>query len=225
MTRRVLLFVFLLVAGCGAILSFVFLPAGCGPANSRTSTQPAQAQPDLDYPVGEFSFTERSGKTVTDKDLRGKVWIASFVFTRCNGPCPAVTSTMARLQKELKDELQSGKVKLVTFTVDPKRDDLKALNTYANNRQADPNNWLFLTGDEKTIHALLRDQFKQHVSTEPGAKEGAEFDHSTRLSLVDASGVIRATYEGLANEDQPDGKERFEAGLKLLKDRVRELAK
>src|SRR6266545_5508197 len=93
----------------------VLVAAGCGAAGSRTSTPQTQTQPDLDYPVGEFSLTERSGKTITDKDLRGQVWIGSFVFTRCTGPCPAVTNTMGRLQADLKDEMKAGKVKLVTF--------------------------------------------------------------------------------------------------------------
>src|SRR3954469_23761172 len=151
--KRFLPLAVLLAAGCGFA---VLAAAGCGAwGGSRTVTTPARPeQPDLDYPVGEFSLTERSGKTVTDKDLRGKVWIGSFVFTRCTGPCPAVTNTMGRLQTELKDELKAGTVKLVTFTVDPARDDLKALRDYANARQADPDNWLFLTGDEKTIHKL-----------------------------------------------------------------------
>ena len=134
----------------------VLVLAGCGAAGSRTPTQPVQA--DLDYPIGEFALTERSGKTVTDKDLRGNVWVGSFIFTRCSGPCPAVTNTMARLQRDLAAELKGGKFKLVTFTVDPARDDLAALKDYANNRQADPNNWLFLTGEEKTIHKLLQEQ-------------------------------------------------------------------
>lgn len=201
---------------------------GCGlfPAPST----PTHADPpplDLDFPVGPFSLTERSGKTITEKDLLGKVWIASFIFTRCNGPCPAVTNTMARLQRELHDELATGQLKLVTFTVDPKRDDLTALNIYAKNRQADPNHWLFLTGDEHTIHQLVREQFKQTVIVEtgPDVKEGFEFDHSTRLSLVDKNGIIRATYEGLPNENRPDGHERFEKGLKHLQERVRQLLK
>src|SRR5215471_19542483 len=106
--RRLFPFVVLVAAGCGTW------------GGSRTSPTPAQPeQPDLDFPVGEFALTERSGKPVTDKDLRGKVWIGSFVFTRCTGPCPAVTNTMARLQAELKDEMKAGTVKLVTFTVDP----------------------------------------------------------------------------------------------------------
>lgn len=206
--KRTLPFLLLLAAGCGT---------GIG---TRPSTVPTQ--PDLDYPVGEFALKERGGKQVTDKDLRGKVWIGSFIFTRCTGPCPAVTNTMARLQSELKDELKAGDLKLVTFTVDPERDDPDELTRYANARQADPGNWLFLTGDKKTIHTLLREQFKQAVEEKsgPGVKAGDEFGHSTRLILVDKNGVIRATYAGLPSEDIPGG---FEDGLKRLKDRAREL--
>jgi cytochrome oxidase Cu insertion factor (SCO1/SenC/PrrC family) len=216
MTRRLFPFVVLFAAGCGAW------------GGSRTATTPTQPeQPDLDFPVGEFALTERSGKPVTDKDLRGKVWIGSFVFTRCTGPCPAVTNTMARLQAELKDEMKAGTVKLVTFTVDPARDDLKALKDYANSRQADPDNWLFLTGDEKTIHKLLREQFKQAVERKfgPDVQPGDEFGHSTRLILVDKNGVIRGTYDGLPDEGFPGGKDRFETGLVRLRDRARELLK
>src|SRR5207237_235111 len=109
-------------------------------------------------PVGSFALTERSGKTVTDQDLKGKVWIASFVFTRCTGPCPQVTATIARLQSELAGEPD---VRFVTFTVDPGRDDLATLRQYAAHFKADPERWLFLTGDEAAIHKLLQERFKQ----------------------------------------------------------------
>lgn len=211
--KRYFPFVFLIAAGCGAF--------------GGTRTPIETPQPDLDFPVGEFSLTERSGKAITDKDLRGQVWIGSFIFTRCTGPCPAVTNTMGRLQSELKDEMKDGKLKLVTFTVDPTRDDLKSLKEYADSRQADANNWLFLTGDEKTIHKLLQEQFKQAVERklDPDVKLGDEFAHSTKLVLVDKKGVIRAMYDGLPNDNFPDGKERFEANVKRLKDRARELMK
>ncbi len=200
----------------------MLLAVGCG---TRAPTFPAP--PDLDYPIGEFSLTERGGQTITDKTLRGQVWIGSFVFTRCTGPCPAVTNTMSRLQADLKDEMKAGKVKLVTFTVDPARDDLKALKEYAYSRQADPANWLFLTGDEKTVHKILQDQFKQAVERKlgPDVKPGDEFGHSTHLILVDKTGVIRGMYEGLTDENMPDGKDRFEHGLRHLKSRVSELVK
>ena len=134
---------------------------------------------------------------------------------------------MGRLQRALADPLKSGKVKLVTFTVDPVHDDLKTLRDYANARQADPDNWLFLTGEEKTIHKLLHDQFKQAIEQRlgPEVKPGEEFDHSTRLILVDKTGVIRGMYDGLPNDKMPGGKEAFEENLKRLRDRVGELTK
>lgn len=222
MTRRILLFaVPVALAGLLGTLAVV----GCGAAGLSRPTEPTP--PDLDFPVGEFALTERSGAKVTDKDLRGKVWVSSFIFTRCSGPCPAVTQTMRRLQDDFAPELQSGNLKLVTFTVDPDRDDLTQLNVYADARQADKSNWLFLTGDKKTIHTLCREQFKQAIEQKVGddIKPGDEFGHSTRLILVDKNGTIRAMYEGLPDDEMPDGKERFETGLARLKGRTRELLK
>lgn len=198
------------------LLAFGFI--GCGAAADPASHSDP-VQPDLDYPVGAFALTERSGQTVTDKDLRGHVWVASFIFTRCNGPCPQVTSTVARLQAELKD---LPDVRFITFTVDPKRDDLAALRKYADSRNADPKRWLFLTGDEVTIHTLMREQFKQPVErkTESDVQPGDEFGHSSRLVLVDKQNVIRAMCDGLPNERFPD---RFEADLSRFQKRIREL--
>lgn len=195
--------------------------AGCGPSTARPT--PARTAPDLDFPVGEFSLTERDGRTVTAADLRGKVWVASFVFSRCLGPCPAVTGTVQGLQEDLRDVPDA---RLVTFTVDPARDTPGALKAYADKYRADPARWLFLTGDEKTLHALMRDRFKLAVGRKegPGVKEGDEFDHSTRLSVVDKKGVIRATFGGMRDDLRPDAKAAFEEGLDHLKKKVRALA-
>ena len=194
--------------------------AGCGGAPRATQKE------DIDprWPVGPFSLTERSGKTVTDKDLRGSVWVASFVFTRCTGPCPSVAATVGQLQRELKDE---PRIKFVTFTVDPARDDLSTLREYAAARQADPERWLFLTGDEKTVHEIIVKQFKQGVSPNPGpdVKPGDEFAHSTRLLLVDTEGVIRGYYPGLYDPEAHASQQDFAADLDRLKARARELLK
>ena len=193
--------------------------AGCGPR----PTQPTKTTTaDLNFPVGSFALTERSGKTVTEKDLLGKVWVASFVFTRCLGPCPAVTGTVKELAADLKDVPD---VRFVTFTVDPVRDNPGELQKYAAKYGADPERWLFLTGPEAQVHALMRDRFKLAVGRKDGeVKEGDEFDHSTRLTVVDKTGVIRATFEGMRNELRPDGKEAFAESLAKLKETVRRLA-
>ena len=146
-------------------------------------------------PVGDFSLTERDGRTVTNADLAGKVWIASFVFTRCTGPCPQVTGTVARLQDALRDE---SDVRLVTFTVDPEHDDPDELKKYADHFGADRERWLFLTGPEDGLHRLIRENFHLGVSRAAGeaAKPGQEVSHSTKLALVDRRGHVRGYFDG-----------------------------
>jgi len=204
-----------------SILLLAILFPGCCDAKPQ-GFENVSPTPDLNFPVGHFSLTERSGRTITEKDLEGSVWVASFVFTRCMGPCPAVTATVARLQNELKDLPQ---VKFVTFTVDPKRDNMEELKKYAKHFNADPDRWLFLTGDEATIHNLSLERFKQAIEKKTGedVKPGDEFNHSTRLLLVDRKGMIRASFDGIQNDRFPDSKEQFEDNLKRLKQRVSEL--
>jgi cytochrome oxidase Cu insertion factor (SCO1/SenC/PrrC family) len=145
-------------------------------------------------PVADFSLTERNGTAVTAADLRGKVWVASFVFTRCTGPCPQVTGTVARLQKEVAGE---SDVRLVTFTVDPEHDDPGELKRYAEHFGAG-DHWLFLTGPEKEIDRLLIENF--HVGVDRGT--GKEVTHSTKLALVDRRGHIRGYFDGRQVDEQ-----------------------
>jgi cytochrome oxidase Cu insertion factor (SCO1/SenC/PrrC family) len=161
-----------------------------------------------DYgPVGDFSLTERSGRTIAQSDLQGKIWIASFVFTRCTGPCPQVTGTMARLQSEL-----GGKdgVLLVSFTVDPDRDDLEDLRAYADHFGADKERWLFLTGPKEVIDPLSEKGFGLGLQR-PANKDvqpGQEITHSTRITLVDRHGHKR----GFPGRSSFDGRSVDDAG-------------
>jgi protein SCO1 len=189
-------------------------------------TPPTRSErPDVQIPAPDFALTERSGKTVTRDDLKGKVWVASFVFTRCPGPCPAVSATMARLQKEL-DLKNRPDLRLVTFTVDPERDTPNELKEYAARYQADAERWLFLTGkSEADLHKLLRDGFKVTAQRAKNAKPGDEFDHSTRLAVVDKSGTIRGYFDGMRAGDGPEEAADFEDNLRQLREKVAELLK
>jgi protein SCO1/2 len=191
------------------------LPA-CAPPSTTTA---AKTAPDdnISFPLDVFTLTERSGKKVGLADLKGKVWVASFVFTRCTGPCPQVSAAVARLQAELPDRED---LKLVTFTVDPKRDNPAELRKYAEAFRADPQRWLFLTGGEEEIHRLLKESFKVPVERNQDAKPGDEFGHSTRLVVVDRHGNVRGYYNGVADPSAPGSKEELERDLKRLKAKV-----
>jgi protein SCO1/2/putative membrane protein len=185
---------------------------------------PAANDEDSDFGrVGDFALTERDGRTVRSEHLRGKVWVASFVFTRCTRGCPQVAAALRQLQDAFAG---NPNVLLVTFTVDPEHDDPAELRRYAEHYGADPQRWLFLTGSEKQLHHLIHDSFHLHAAPTTGAERqpGNEFDHSTRLVVVDAEGQIRGYFDGLRDTQWPDPEEHFQSNLKKLRRLVNHLA-
>jgi protein SCO1/2/putative membrane protein len=177
----------------------------------------ASCQPQLDDdsgPVGDFTLTERDGHTVTAAELRGKVWIASFVFTRCMRGCPSVSKSMQRLQTDLRDQKD---VQLVTFTVDPDHDTPDELKRYADQYGADPKRWWFLWGKEDYVYRLLREGFHVSASQNTGAERtgGNEVSHDTHLVIVDKHGHVRGYYPGLS--DQVVSEAEYESGLRKLR--------
>jgi cytochrome oxidase Cu insertion factor (SCO1/SenC/PrrC family) len=162
--------------------------------------------------VPPFALTERSGKTITNNDLFGKIWVADFVYTTCPGPCPLITASMAKVQAAVAHD---ANVQLVTFSVDPANDTPEVLAAYADHFGADKNRWWFLTGAEKPVYALIRDGFFQAVEDNRGKPpEPGQFvvTHSTQLALVDANGVVRGFFDGLT----PEGRKGLLKAIALL---------
>src|SRR5271154_3164980 len=137
-----------------ALGAFAFL--GLKVLGSRPSNR--FLPPTLKAP--DFSFPERSGKIFSSSELEGKVWVVDFIFTHCAGSCPLLSQQMKFLQQEWKG---NEDFKLVTFTVDPERDPVVVLKKYAEDLQADPNQWFFLTGKKDDLYKTIRDGFKAAV--------------------------------------------------------------
>ena len=136
--------------------------------------------------VPDFTLTDQSGRTFeSKKSLDGKVWVANFIFTRCSGPCPRMTSQFRKLRDDVKDH--SG-LRMVSFTIDPANDTPEALATYGKTFSADPEKWFFLTGAQKDLHHLSRNVFM--LSDIDGTLE-----HSSRFVLVDQRSRIRGFYD------------------------------
>lgn len=134
--------------------------------------------------VPEFALLDQNGQTVTRDDLRGKIWIADFIFTRCQGPCPLMTGRMLEVQRAL---AKTPDVKLVSVTVDPSHDTPEVLKAYAEANQADPDRWKFLTGDPQVIRKLVTEGFMQHLDEESGDPV-----HGTMFLVVDGNGMVRS---------------------------------
>lgn len=145
--------------------------------------------------VSAFTLTERSGRTVGLDDLRGKTWVADFIFTRCAGPCPVLTSNMAKLQDEL---AKRPDLMFVSFTVDPGYDTPQVLAQYADRFGADKNRWYFLTGKTDNVSAIVMKSFRlaMQENTEPGRPDSEAVNHALYLVLVDKDARIRGYYNG-----------------------------
>jgi cytochrome oxidase Cu insertion factor (SCO1/SenC/PrrC family) len=160
----------------------LFIISGCSPA-----PKPQKALPD-------FSLTAVTvdGTSPFDlRTLRGRAWIADFVFTRCTGPCPMLTANMAGLQAKL-----PSKIGLLSFSVDPDHDSPEVLTLYARKFNADPQRWFFLTGEKAEVTRLVRDGFLLPIAENAAAQPGQLVTHSTKFVLIDANANVRGWYDG-----------------------------
>jgi cytochrome oxidase Cu insertion factor (SCO1/SenC/PrrC family) len=107
--------------------------------------------------VPDFQLVNRSDQPVQRADLWGKIWVADFIFTHCPDECPLMSAEMARLQVDMAG---IENFRSVSITVDPDRDTPTVLSHYAERLAADPERWLFLTGEKRAIHHLARDGFR-----------------------------------------------------------------
>jgi len=159
---------------------------------------PAVVEHQIEYPtplydVPAFSFIDQDGRKLTNEDLKGHVWLADFIFTRCPGPCPLMTSNMAAAQKAVGD----ADVRFVSFSIDPEYDQPAVLKRYAREHGADESRWRFVTGDPKAILDFAKGL---HLSAIPAtANQGIE--HDTHFVLVDQKGRVCGLYDGQG----PDG--------------------
>ena len=148
-----------------------------------------------------FELTDQQGKPFGSKDLQGRVWVASFIFTRCATVCPAITAKMAKVQA------RTGQLApafhLVSFSVDPDYDTPERLLAYARAHRAALRAWTFLTGPDGKVKDTVVKGLKVAVGKEKG-DDGAEgIFHGSHLVLVDQLGRVRGYYDP-ADDDVVD---------------------
>jgi protein SCO1/2 len=135
--------------------------------------------------IPPFALTSETGQNFDSAVLDGHVWVADFIYTTCDGPCPMMSSKMRLIQDQTAAEMPG--VRFVSFTVDPAHDTPAALSAYAKHFKQDPVRWVFLTGEAAKLNDLSLNGFKLN------GVDGS-MTHSTRFALVDRSRRIRGYY-------------------------------
>ncbi len=141
--------------------------------------------------VPDFEFTDSNGQIITREDMKGKVWVADFIFTTCTMACPIMTGNMNIIHKTFRD---NNNVRIISISVYPEYDTPAILKEYASRYNANTDRWHFLTGPEESVKKIIKNGFKI------GDYEDIIF-HSEKFALVDISGNIRGYYSGMKTED------------------------
>ena len=148
------------------------------------------------HTIGDFSFINQNGKTITQKDYEGKIYVADFFFTTCGSICPKMTTNLSDIQKAFAN---NPKVKLLSHTVFPDTDSVPVLKAYAKKHNVDDNKWNLVTGDKKEIYTMAR---KSYLAVKLGKpSELYDMVHTENFVLVDTKRRVRGFYDGTNKED------------------------
>ena len=142
----------------------------------------------------ELALTDQTGARFGLDEMRGRVWIASFVFTKCPTICPTLSAKMAELSRHFAGH--EAELGLVSFTVDPEHDTPDVLRAYSARYDADPAMWKWVTGRTEHVSDVVVRGFRLGLG-EPvptGEGEGYEIMHSSHFVLIDRAGEIRGYY-------------------------------
>ena len=148
---------------------------------------------DTVYPkMVDFSYLNQDSILIKSSDMKGKIWIADFMFTSCPTICPKMTEQMKRLSgmtKDLKDQIQ-----YMSFSINPKYDTPSQLRKYIKAHNITTSNWYFFTGNEAKTHDLGINNFQIFAGQDASAAGG--YAHTGAFALVDKEGYVRGVYMG-----------------------------
>ncbi len=148
------------------------------------------------HTIKDFELVNQNGKTITQEDYEGKIYVADFFFTTCQTICPIMTGNMVKIQEELKND---AAILLLSHTVTPEIDTIAQLKKYALKKGVIDSKWNLVTGDKKQIYDLAR---KSYLVAESEG-DGGPYDmvHTENFVLVDTKKRIRGFYDGTNPEE------------------------
>src|SRR6516225_8615255 len=148
--------------------------------------------------VQAFSFIDQDGKTITEKDIRGKVYIAEYFFTTCKGICPKMNNNLRSVYEKFRDQPD---FMIVSHTVDPLTDSVGRMKAYADSMHVDSKNWLFLTGRKDSLYHAARISYLLDDPKNNDISVNEQFIHTQFFSLVDKNSQVRKIYDGLKMDE------------------------
>ncbi len=150
----------------------------------------------VNHTIADFSLLNQNGKTITNKNYEGKIYIADFFFTRCKTICIAMAYNMSELQEYYKEDAD---IMFLSHSVTPVMDSVPVLKAYADKKGVIDGKWNVTTGAKKHIYELARKSY--FAVLDEGNGDENDFIHTEQFVLVDKDRRIRGYYDGTEKED------------------------
>ena len=147
--------------------------------------------------VKSISFTNQLGEKKSLNDLKGKIIVIDFFFTRCPTMCPGLARSMKRLQNSFKKN--DTIVQFLSVSVDPEHDSVVQLKKFSDKFNIDPDSWWLVRGDKKEVYDFALSELKASV-----ADVGIDtaFIHTPNFFLLDKERIVRGWYNGTDSVSQ-----------------------
>ena len=177
--------------------------------------------------VPSFSFTNQDGKTITNQNYLGKVYVVEFFFTTCPTICPKMNDNLVQIQNAFQGIDNFG---IASFSINPEHDTIQVLKDYAEQYGISNPNWHLMTGDQEDIYKLANQGFNLYTAQEEEVEGG--FEHSGNFALIDKNGFIRSRiingnpiiyYNGIVSEAEKIDDDGQEEQITMLKEDIKKL--
>ena len=154
--------------------------------------------PVINNNIQPFSFTNQNGKTLTERDIDGKVYVAEYFFTTCRGICPRLNTNMKKVYERFKDEKDFV---ILSHTSDPETDSAQQLKKYADSLGVNTSKWMFLTGRKDSLYTMARISYTIDDPANNLRNIDDDFLHTQYLALVNRQGEVKKIYDGLKDSE------------------------
>lgn len=138
-------------------------------------------------PVPDFAMTTQDGTPLRLSDLRGKVIVLTFIYTRCPQPefCPAMDAKFAELARRISAVPgRADRVRLLSVSFDPEHDTPGVLAAHAARRGAKPPLWTFAVASREELGKVADAVGLTYIA---GTRE---IDHNLRAALIGPDGRL-----------------------------------
>lgn len=185
---------------CSLVLGCLLVTGACGAATQQQAASYdekqalARSQAVLGHAVGDYTFLDGNGKSVTLSSLRGKPVVISLIYTSCYHVCPTLTTNLAKIASIARDALGDDSFSVLTIGFDIASDTPDRMRLFARQRNIDLDNWHFVSTDTETLQRLSDDVGFSYFSTPKG------FDHMIQATLLDGEGKVYRQVYGMAPE-------------------------